>query len=98
MTQAADGLAALEAQLQQDLEYLELPAKSWVPAHTYNGESVRDVVVLGAGMCGLAALARLQLTGISNVVAYDAAPAGREGPWVTFVYRAMGQSRVAGAG
>lgn len=84
MTQAADGLAALEAQLQQDLEYLELPAKSWVPAHTYNGESVRDVVVLGAGMCGLAALARLQLTGISNVVAYDAAPAGREGPWVTF--------------
>lgn len=84
MTQAADGLAALEAQLQQDLEYLELPAKSWVPAHTYNGESVRDVVVLGAGMCGLAALARLQLTGINNVVAYDAAPAGREGPWVTF--------------
>ena len=84
MTQTADGLAALEAQLQQDLEYLELPAKPWVPARTFHGEPVRDVVVIGAGMCGLAALAKLRLTGISNVVAYDAAPAGLEGPWVTF--------------
>jgi len=84
MTQAANGLAALEAQLQQDLEYLELPAKPWVPVRTHNGAPVRDVVVIGAGMCGLAALARLQLSGINNVVAYDAAPVGREGPWVTF--------------
>lgn len=84
MTQAADGLAALEAQLQQDLDYLELPAKDWVPARAFHGEPVRDVVVIGAGMCGLAALAKLQLSGISNAVAYDAAPAGQEGPWVTF--------------
>ena len=28
--------------------------------------------------------AKLILTGINNVVAYDAAPAGLEGPWVTF--------------
>jgi cation diffusion facilitator CzcD-associated flavoprotein CzcO len=35
-------------------------------------------------MCGLAATANLVLTGMTNVVAYDAAPAGREGPWVTF--------------
>jgi hypothetical protein len=27
------GLAALEARLRQDLEWLELPAKSWVPPH-----------------------------------------------------------------
>jgi cation diffusion facilitator CzcD-associated flavoprotein CzcO len=80
----AIGLAALEARLAQDLEYLELPAKPWVPRHTHEGEPVRDVVVIGAGMCGLAATARLALTGITNVVAYDAAPAGREGPWVTF--------------
>ena len=84
MTYAADGLAALEAQLQQDLEYLELPAKSWVPERTQDGAPVRDVVVIGAGMCGLAAVAKLQFSGISNVVAYDAAPAGLEGPWVTF--------------
>ncbi|RUW81904.1 NAD(P)/FAD-dependent oxidoreductase [Mesorhizobium sp. M1E.F.Ca.ET.063.01.1.1] len=78
------GLAALEAQLAQDLEFLELPAKPWVPRQMHDGLPVRDVVVIGAGMCGLAATAKLVLTGITNVVAYDAAPAGLEGPWVTF--------------
>lgn len=73
-------LAALESRLAEDLSLLELPAKPWVPPRS----GVRDVVVIGAGMCGLAALAKLILTGITNVVALDAAPAGREGPWVTF--------------
>ena len=82
--QMSAGLAALEAQLSQDLEFLELPARPWVPAQSHGGVQVRDVVVIGAGMCGLAATAKLVLTGISNVVAYDAAPAGLEGPWVTF--------------
>lgn len=79
-----EGLATLEARLAQDFEYLELPAKPWVPQHMEDGEPVRDVVVIGAGMCGLAATAKLLLTGITNIVAYDAAPAGLEGPWVTF--------------
>jgi cation diffusion facilitator CzcD-associated flavoprotein CzcO len=84
-TQAGpEGLARLEAQLAQDLEFLELPAKPWVPARSHHGQDVRDVVVIGAGMCGLAAAAKLLLTGITNVVVYDAAPAGLEGPWVTF--------------
>ncbi|KAB8312887.1 NAD(P)/FAD-dependent oxidoreductase [Erwinia endophytica] len=80
----ASGLAALEARLRQDLDVLELPAKPWVPQRQHNGVAARDVVVIGAGMCGLAAVAKLQLTGIDNVVAYDAAPAGMEGPWLTF--------------
>ncbi|MFA6031307.1 MAG: NAD(P)/FAD-dependent oxidoreductase [Myxococcota bacterium] len=78
------GLVALEAKLEQDLDFLELPAKPWVPALSRDGVPVRDVVVIGAGMCGLAATAKLVLNGITNVVAYDAAPAGLEGPWVTF--------------
>ncbi|MBB6464866.1 cation diffusion facilitator CzcD-associated flavoprotein CzcO [Aminobacter lissarensis] len=78
------GLAALEARLAQDLDFLELPAKPWVPETRHDGTPVRDVVVIGAGMCGLAATARLVFAGITNVVAYDAAPAGLEGPWVTF--------------
>ncbi|MTD27311.1 NAD(P)-binding domain-containing protein [Erwinia sorbitola] len=78
------GLDALEKRLSEDLSLLELPAKSWVPARQYNGAPVRDVVVIGGGMCGLAATAKLILSGIDNVVAYDAAPAGLEGPWVTF--------------
>lgn len=78
------GLDALEQRLSEDLSLLELPAKPWVPAREHHGETVRDVVVIGGGMCGLAATAKLILSGIDNVVAYDAAPAGREGPWVTF--------------
>lgn len=82
--QMSTGLAVLEAQLAQDLELLELPAKPWVPMRSDDSEPVRDVVIIGAGMCGLAATAKLMLTGINNIVAYDAAPAGLEGPWVTF--------------
>ncbi|AYD04019.1 NAD(P)/FAD-dependent oxidoreductase [Neorhizobium sp. NCHU2750] len=78
------GLDALEERLRQDLEFLELPAKPWVPEHTRDGMPIRDVVVIGAGMCGLAATAKLILTGITNIVTYDAAPEGLEGPWVTF--------------
>lgn len=78
--QPPEGLDWLEARLAMDMTLLELPAKPWVPSR----EGVRDVVVVGAGMCGLAATAKLILAGITNVVALDAAPAGREGPWVTF--------------
>uniref|UniRef100_UPI00404022C1 NAD(P)-binding domain-containing protein n=1 Tax=Thioclava sp. GXIMD2076 TaxID=3131931 RepID=UPI00404022C1 len=78
------GLAALEAQLAEDLSLLELPAKSWVPQRQHKGEEVRDVVVIGAGMCGLTATAKLVFSGIDNIVTYDAAPEGQEGPWVTF--------------
>jgi cation diffusion facilitator CzcD-associated flavoprotein CzcO len=84
MASAPAGLAALEARLQQDLQWLELPGKAWVPARTVDGREVRDVVVIGAGMCGLAACAALIQLGIRNIVALDRAAPGREGPWVTF--------------
>ncbi|MGO4816662.1 FAD-dependent oxidoreductase, partial [Cupriavidus sp. 2MCAB6] len=54
------GLPALEQRLRQDLEWLEWPAKDWVPQRAFNGQRVRDVVVIGAGMCGLAASAALK--------------------------------------
>ena len=77
-------LAALEARLRQDLAWLELPAKSWVPPRTVDGHAVRDVVIIGAGMCGLAAAASLIHLGIGNIIAYDQASEGLEGPWETF--------------
>lgn len=78
------GLAALEQRLRQDLDWLEWPAKDWVPPRAVDGEPVRDAVVIGAGMCGLAAGAALKGLGISNMLLIDRAPAGREGPWVTY--------------
>lgn len=77
------GLLALEARLRQDLAFLELPARPWVPPREVDGRAVLDVVVIGAGMCGLTASAALLRLGLRHVV-LDRAPAGREGPWVTF--------------
>ena len=84
MSADPEGLALLEARLRYDLECLELPSKSWVPARTFAGARVWDVMFVGAGMCGLAGAARLQMAGVDNIVLYDAAPEGLEGPWETF--------------
>ncbi|MEI4472906.1 NAD(P)/FAD-dependent oxidoreductase [Frigidibacter sp. MR17.24] len=73
-------LTALEARLAEDLACLNLPAAPWVPARA----GVTDVLVIGAGMCGLAALAELRFLGIDSSLAVDAAPEGFEGPWETF--------------
>jgi FAD-dependent urate hydroxylase len=77
---AGVGLPALESRLRQDLAWLELPGKPWVP----ETPGASDVVVLGGGMCGLAAAAALMLLGIERVAVLDRAEAGQEGPWVTF--------------
>jgi cation diffusion facilitator CzcD-associated flavoprotein CzcO len=78
------GLKSLEARLRQDLSWLELPAKSWVPRRRVEGKEVRDVVIVGAGMCGLVASAMLKRFGVDNIIVYDRAPEGLEGPWITF--------------
>jgi FAD-dependent urate hydroxylase len=78
------GLDALEKRLAQDLAWLELPAKSWVPPREVEGQRVRDVVIIGAGMAGLVASGMLKRLGVDNHVLFDRAPAGSEGPWVTY--------------
>ncbi|AWG27442.1 NAD(P)-binding domain-containing protein [Burkholderia cenocepacia] len=77
-------LDALEARLAQDLRWLDLPAPSWVPPREADGVRVLDVAIVGGGMAGLAASAELRLLGIDNQCVIDRAPAGYEGPWVTF--------------
>ena len=79
-----DGLAALEDRLRQDLAWLGLPAKPWVPRRTVEGRDVLDVLVVGAGMAGLVASGMLKRLGVDNHLVLDRAPAGAEGPWVTF--------------
>ncbi|NHT78550.1 NAD(P)/FAD-dependent oxidoreductase [Rhizobiaceae bacterium CRRU44] len=77
-------LDALEARLAQDLAWLELPAKSWVPPRVIGDRPVIDVVILGGGMAGLVASGMLKRLGVANHVVLDKAPAGQEGPWVTY--------------
>lgn len=77
-------LAELEARLAQDLLWLNRPARPWVEARHADGAEVLDVAVVGAGLNGLIALAALGMHGIYRVRAFDRAPAGREGPWVTY--------------
>ena len=84
MTHNPDGIATLNKQIAKDLTLLELPSKSWVEQKHHNGQHVWDVIFVGAGMCGLAGAAKLKLAGVDNIVLYDTAPKGLEGPWETF--------------
>ena len=85
MADEPNGLALLEHRLRQDLEWLKLPARSWVkPRHQNDGRHVYDVVVVGAGMCGLAATAQLKFLGVDNILTVDRNEKGFEGPWATY--------------
>lgn len=75
-------LEALNQRVAQDLEYLTLPAKNWVPERKINGQVLLDTAIIGGGMAGLAAAASLKNLGVRAVV-YDARPQGFEGPWAT---------------
>ncbi|MGO7508334.1 FAD-dependent oxidoreductase, partial [Rhizobium johnstonii] len=55
-----------------------------VPPRLVAGQAVVAVVILGAGMAGLMACAMLKRLGVANHIVLAKAPAGSEGPWVTF--------------
>src|SRR5690606_18622024 len=76
------GLDALERRLAQDLAWLDLPAKPWVPQASMNGQELLDVAIVGGGMAGLAAAAALGHKGMRARI-FDTAPQGFEGPWAT---------------
>jgi FAD-dependent urate hydroxylase len=78
------GLPALEERLRQDLAWLEWPAKSWVPPSHAGDARVLDVLIVGAGMCGLVASAALKGLGVTHQLAVDQAQPGREGPWLGY--------------
>ncbi|GFM79952.1 FAD-dependent oxidoreductase [Pseudomonas cichorii] len=81
-TNAPIGLAALEARLRQDLQWLDLPAKPWVKPRYQEGKALLDVAIVGGGMAGLALATELLHMGVT-VVLFDKAEEGLEGPWST---------------
>ncbi|MFJ3045660.1 SidA/IucD/PvdA family monooxygenase [Herbaspirillum chlorophenolicum] len=79
---APQGLAALEARLRQDIEWLALPGKAWTPQTERDGVAVLDVAIIGGGQAGMAASVALSHLGIPNVI-YDQSSKDFEGPWAT---------------
>jgi cation diffusion facilitator CzcD-associated flavoprotein CzcO len=81
---SATGLSSLAEQVARDREVLNLqPARWTAPTHGPDGKPMPDVVIVGAGMCGIAAAAALIARGISNLQLLDRAEDGVEGPWIT---------------
>jgi cation diffusion facilitator CzcD-associated flavoprotein CzcO len=75
----------LALRVAADLKCLGLPAANW-PATVAgpDGRPMTDVLMIGAGMCGIAAAAALIFKGVRNLLVVDASADGREGPWVTY--------------
>ncbi len=76
----AIGVAAHDRRVARDLDLLRLPPPPWTAARP---DGAPDVIVVGAGMYGIAAAAALVMKGI-RVLMLDRAPEGQEGPWITY--------------
>jgi len=74
----------LEERVSDDLECLGYPSRNWVRSARHSQPSDPDVLVVGAGMCGQTTAFALRRLGISKVRVIDQAPAGAEGPWLTY--------------
>jgi len=64
---------------------LNVPAANWPAAIAdETGQPVLDVLVVGAGMNGIAAAGSLMFKGVRNLVVIDRARPGHEGPWLSY--------------
>lgn len=77
-------LAALWAEAQAEMEQIEFRSEPWMPApRRIKGQEVADVIIVGAGMSGLAIAFGLMRRGVTNIRVLDRARRGQEGPWIT---------------
>ena len=78
-------LAQLEAAISENFEMLMYPPKGFMPNRQGpDGKSLCDVLIIGAGMNGLAAAFALRRLGITNIRHIDAGRQGFAGPWLNY--------------
>ncbi|MBT5263570.1 MAG: NAD(P)/FAD-dependent oxidoreductase [Rhodospirillaceae bacterium] len=81
------GLAALEARVRKELALTAYPTARWVPPRPDpdgSGDRLLDVLVVGGGQAGQTIAFQLRQEGVDTVRVIDRAPAGLEGPWLTY--------------
>ena len=82
---SAARLQALEARVTRELQAIAHPLAPWLTPRTGpDGVPALDVLIIGAGQSGSAIGFGLLRSQVTNILAIDAAPAGREGPWTTY--------------
>lgn len=81
---APRSLAELEADVARDLALIAHPRAPWLEAKTGGGAPVLDVLIVGAGQCGVVAGFALLRDKVSNILVIDKAREGFEGPWLTY--------------
>lgn len=79
-----EALQALESRVRRELEMTAHPRMEWLTPRSRQGGAALDVLVVGAGQSGLAVGFALLRDRVRNILLVDGAPAGREGPWVTY--------------
>jgi cation diffusion facilitator CzcD-associated flavoprotein CzcO len=85
LADSAARVQALEARVTRELHAIAHPNQPWLVPHTGpDGLPALDVLIVGAGQSGGAVGFGLLRSQVSNILAIDAEPEGREGPWTTY--------------
>jgi FAD-dependent urate hydroxylase len=78
-------LARHERAVARDVEMLGVPAANWPASiEDASGQPVLDVLIVGAGMNGIAAAGSLMFKGVRNIAVVERSQLGQEGPWLTY--------------
>lgn len=80
-----DALAALTVRIRDDLSRIAHPRLPWMtPVTGPDGQAALDVLIVGGGQSGVAIAHALMRAQVTNILVVDRAPAGLEGPWLTY--------------
>lgn len=98
-THAETRLAQLAAQARSDLAMLDYATRPWVLPRQWNGQTIPDVVIIGAGQSGLVLGHTLKRRGVGNILLLDRNPEGYEGVWETYArnYEIRSPKTITGA-